>query len=98
MSAEKKSFIPVDELIPLVTLEQMLDYFRVEPRPEVDTERKQIRSECFLLCGRTGETGDRTLAIDNSDPTKRSKCIEKGCGKSGNLVTCPFPHSDRILL
>jgi hypothetical protein len=87
MSTEKKAFIPVDELMPRVTLDGLLDYFRVEPRPEIAANQQQIRTRCFLLCGRTGDTGDRALAIDYTDPTKRWKCFETGCGKSGNLLT-----------
>src|SRR5438874_134911 len=47
----------------------------------------EVRSRCFLQCGRKCETGDRALAIQADEPTKKWKCFQSGCGKSGNLVS-----------
>lgn len=86
MPAEKKSFINVDELMPQVRLEQAAGYYGVE-LPELHRIGSETRTRCFLQCGRTQETGDRVLAIQEGHPAKQWMCHQYGCGKSGNLVS-----------
>src|SRR5947209_8409819 len=86
MSPEKKSFINVDELMPGISLEQATRFYNVE-LPELHHIGSETRARCFLLCGRTQETGDRALAIQTGDPAKKWKCHQYGCGKGGNLVS-----------
>ena len=69
MSAERKSFIKVDELMPKVSVEQVGAFYGVQ-LPELHRVGKEIRSRCFLTCGRTCETGDRVLAIQADHPAK----------------------------
>ncbi len=86
MSAEKKSFIKVDDLLPAVTLPQAAAFYGV-PLPELHQVGSETRARCFLNCGRTAETGDRVLAIQADHPAKQWHCHQYGCGKSGNLVS-----------
>lgn len=86
MASEKKSFINVDELMPQVSLEQAAAYYGA-PLPELHRLGSETRSRCFLACGRTQETGDRVLAIQEGHPAKQWHCHQYGCGKSGNLVS-----------
>lgn len=86
MSAEKKSFIKVDDLMPQVTLPQAAAFYGVS-LPELHQVGSETRARCFLNCGRTAETGDRALAIQADHPAKQWHCHQYGCGKSGNLVS-----------
>ena len=86
MATEKKSFINVDELMPQVSLEQVVSYYGAQ-LPELHRLGSETRAKCFLNCGRTQETGDRVLAIQESHPVKQWHCHQYGCGKSGNLVS-----------
>ena len=79
------AFINVDELVPQVSVEQVAAYYAV-PLPELRRFGDEIRTRCFLSCGRAQETGDRALAIDASHPAKQWQCHQYGCGKNGNLV------------
>jgi hypothetical protein len=89
MSAENQpAFIKVDELMPKVTLEQVLAFYGVTGVELLRNQtRGEIRSRCFLRCGRAAETGDRALAIQEDHPARQWKCFEQGCGKGGNLVS-----------
>lgn len=86
MSPEKPRFINVDSLVPALTVEQAAAYYGVE-LPELQKTAAEIRARCFLHCGKAAETGERALAIQADDPTKRWKCFQRGCGKSGNFVS-----------
>jgi len=87
MAPEKKSsFVNVDDLMPKITLEQAAAHYGV-PLPELHQVGAETRARCFLNCGKTQETGDRTLAIQASEPAKKWKCHQYGCGKGGNLVS-----------
>jgi hypothetical protein len=80
-------YISVDELMPQVTLEQAAEYYGIL-LPELRRVGNETRTKCFLACGRSGETGDRTLAIQESDPSKRWACHHYGCSvRGGNLVS-----------
>lgn len=79
-------FINVDELLPRITVEQVLAYYGVAAG-ELTRIGNEIRARCFLACGKTAETGDRALAIDASHPAKQWACHQYGCGRSGNLVS-----------
>lgn len=83
---EKPAFVRVDDLLPRISLEQVATFYGVE-LPEMKRIGAEVRSRCFLQCGRTCETGDRALAIQADEPTKKWKCFQSGCGKSGNLVS-----------
>lgn len=86
MSSEKRAFIPVDELMPMVAVEQAATFYGKE-LPQLDRVGSEIRSRCFLACGKSADTGDRVLAIQADHPAKQWKCHQKGCGKAGNLVS-----------
>ena len=86
MAQEKKPFIQVDELLPQVTVEQAAAFYGT-PLPELHRLGAETRSRCFLNCGRTQDTGDRVLSIQESHPAKQWHCHQYGCGKSGNLVS-----------
>ena len=85
MPAEKKSFINVDELMPRVGVEQAAAYYGAA-LPELKRVGAEVRTRCFLNCGRTCETGDRVLAIQAEHAARQWKCFHGGCGKSGNLI------------
>ncbi len=86
MAHQRHGYINVDELLPQVTLEQVAAYYAA-PLPDLKRVGEEVRTRCFLLCGRRGETGDRALAIKVEDPVKRWRCHQYGCGKGGNLVS-----------
>jgi hypothetical protein len=86
MTERKSSFVNVDELMPRVSLEQVATYYGVE-LPELRQVGAETRTRCFLTCGRSGETGDRVLAIQPQHPAKQWACHHYGCNKSGNLVS-----------
>ncbi len=85
MSERKASFIKVDELLPEITLEQAANFYGVT-LPEIRRIGDEVRLRCFLACGRTEETGDRALAIQENHPAKQWKCHQYQCQKGGNLV------------
>ncbi|MEX1096299.1 MAG: toprim domain-containing protein [Planctomycetales bacterium] len=98
MPRESSRYIPVDELLPQVSLEQAAAYFHA-PLPELKRIGDEIRTRCFLNCGREQETGNRALAINVASPAKQWRCHQYGCGKGGNLVSLcdylkPGPHMD----
>ena len=85
MPEQNRGFINVDELMPQVTVEQVAAYYGV-PLPELKRVGDETRTRCFLACGRTQETGDRALAIQEAHPARQWQCHQYGCGKNGNLV------------
>lgn len=85
MAPERKVFVNVDELLPQVSLEQAALYYGVS-LPPLRKIGAETRSACFLQCGKDRETGDRALAIQTDEPTKKWKCHQYGCTKGGNLV------------
>lgn len=98
MAGEKPGFVNVDELMRQVTVEQAAAFYGVT-LPEIHRAGNEIRTRCFLVCGRPGDTGDRALAIQAEHPAKIWRCHQYGCGKGGNLVSLcdlmkPGPHAD----
>lgn len=88
MPAENPRYIKVDDLMPTISIDQVLAFYGVENVEFVRNEtRQELRSRCFLACGKEGESNDRALAIEADDPARKWKCFEKGCGKGGNLVS-----------
>jgi 5S rRNA maturation endonuclease (ribonuclease M5) len=85
MSEKNRAFINVDELVPQVTVEQVAAYYGV-PLPDLHRVGDETRTRCFLACGRTQETGDRALAIQEQHPARQWACHQYGCGKNGNLL------------
>ena len=83
--ADKRDYIIVDDLLPRISVEDVCRFYGVE-LPELKRIGSEVRTRCFLACGRPDETGDRALAIQAEDPTKRWFCHRYGCGKHGNLV------------
>src|SRR4051794_19326010 len=83
---ERQRFVNVDELMPRISLEQVARYYGVA-LPELHRGQQETRTRCFLNCGRTCETGDRVLAIQENDPAKKWRCHQYGCGKGGNLIS-----------
>ena len=69
-----------------VTLEQAISYYGIA-MPEIRRIGTEVRTRCFLNCGRHAETGDRALAIQPDHPAKIWRCHESGCGRGGNLVS-----------
>ena len=86
MAPEKSTFVHVDDLMPKIELAQVAAFYGVE-LPEMKQIGSEIRTRCFLVCGKTSDTSERALAIQTGDPTKKWKCFQSGCGKAGNLVS-----------
>jgi len=80
-----RKFINVDELVPQIEVEQAARYYGCT-MGEVKRAGDEIRTKCFLNCGKDHETGHRALAIKADEPKKPFYCHEYGCGKKGNLV------------
>lgn len=90
MPPDRPGYIDVDALLPRISLEQVAAYYGVE-LPELRQVGQEIRTRCFLACGRTGETGDRALAVLADHPARQWKCHHYGCPHGGNLVSlCDF--------
>jgi hypothetical protein len=86
VAPDKQPFVNVDELMTRVTVEQAALFYGV-PLPELHRIGAETRTRCFLVCGKTKETGDRVLAIQEGDPARKWRCHQYGCGKGGNLVS-----------
>jgi hypothetical protein len=98
MGSERSGFVNVDALMREVSAEQILAHFGVT-LPEIQRVGSEIRTRCFLNCGRAEETGDRAIAIQADHPAKLWRCFHAGCGRGGNLVSLvdyllPGEHSD----
>ena len=98
MPVEKQGFVNVDALMRQVTIEQVASYYGVT-LPEISQTANEIRTRCFLHCGRSEETGNRALAIQADHPAKIWRCHQAGCGRGGNLVSLcdllkPGPHGE----
>ncbi len=98
MERERSGYVNVDELMRQVTFEQAVAFYGVQ-LPEIHRVGNEIRTRCFLNCGRSGETGDRALAIQAEHPAKIWRCHQYGCGKGGNLISLcdllkPGSHAD----
>jgi 5S rRNA maturation endonuclease (ribonuclease M5) len=85
MAERKSAYIDIQALVPQVSLEQAADYYGIT-LPELKRIGQEIRTRCFLNCGRSDETGERALAIQDESATKIWKCFQYGCTKGGNLV------------
>src|SRR5271154_651503 len=70
---EKKAFINVDELMLRITLQQAATFYGIA-LPELKRIGSETRTSCFLNCGKEKETGDRALAIQEGDPSRKWKC------------------------
>lgn len=86
MGKRKSSFVQIDDLQAQIDIETACRFYGVDPGP-LERVGKDIRTRCFLNCGKTEETGNRAIAIDPESPVKRWRCHQYGCGKGGNLVT-----------
>lgn len=86
MTAERSDYVNIEELQAQVTLEQAAAFYGVA-LPELHSTGQEIRTRCFLNCGRTEETGDRAMAIRSDSSVKKWRCHQYGCGKGGNLVS-----------
>jgi hypothetical protein len=86
MNKPSREFVNVDDLSRRVSVEQVLAHFGLvhEIAHRVGQE---IRTRCFLNCGKTEPTGDRVLAIQDHD-VKRWCCHKYDCPHKagGNLV------------
>lgn len=69
-----------------VPLERALAFYGVE-LPQMQRIGSEIRTRCFLTCGRHENTGDRAIAIQADHPAKIWHCYHAGCGKGGNLIS-----------
>lgn len=85
MPERKSSYIDVQALLPQVSLEQAAAFYGIT-LPELKRIGQEIRTRCFLNCGKTEGTSDRALAIQAESATKIWKCFQYGCTKGGNLV------------
>ena len=84
MAERKSGFVEIDQLQEQIDWETVWRFYGVDPG-EVHRTGKEIRTKCFLNCGKTEETGDRAMAFDTTAP--RWRCHQYGCGKGGNMVS-----------
>jgi len=84
MSERKSGFVDIDELQKQVDWETIWRFYELDPG-EVHRTAREIRTRCFLNCGRTEETGTRVVSFDTTAP--RWRCHQSGCGKGGNMVS-----------
>ena len=86
MNRPRSGYVNIDELMPKVSLEQVAAFYGVT-LPERHRIGEEVRTRCFLNCGRGQETGDRALAIKIDHPARQWRCHQYGCGKGGNLIS-----------
>ena len=55
--------------------------------PELCRIGDEIRTRCFLNCGRQKRTDDRALSIQAGDGVKKWQCSAEGCTKRGDLIS-----------
>lgn len=86
MNRPRRDFVNVDDLSRRVSVEQVLTHFGLVQEIAHRTG-SEIRTRCFLNCGKTEPTGDRALAIKDED-VKRWCCHQYSCPhkSGGNLV------------
>jgi 5S rRNA maturation endonuclease (ribonuclease M5) len=86
MNRPRANFVNVDDLSRSVSVEQVLTHFDLVHEIAHRT-RNEIRTRCFLNCGKTAPTGNRALAINDED-VKRWCCHQYECPhkSGGNLV------------
>jgi 5S rRNA maturation endonuclease (ribonuclease M5) len=86
MNHPKHAFVNIDELSRSISIEQVLTHFGLVHEIAHRTGN-EIRTRCFLNCGKSEPTGDRALAIKDED-VKRWCCHQYTCPHKagGNLV------------
>ena len=83
MAERKSGFVNVDDLQRQLDWETVWQYYGVDPG-EVQRTGNEVRTKCFLNCGRQEETGSRAIAFNSDTPVWR--CHEYGCGIGGNMA------------
>ena len=86
MNREKSGFINVEELMAQVTLERARRLLR-RPMPEMHRVGTEVRTRCFLTCGRNEETGIGPSRSRRTIRRRSGGAIDAGCGQGGNLVS-----------
>ena len=90
MSYNRKGFIRIDELVDNLTGDQVQQVLRELGAP-VETIKQQgdeIRTACFLQCGKQHPTSERAIAINSAKPGKVWSCHDYDCPvKHGNLLS-----------
>src|SRR5436190_1895047 len=86
MNQPHSPFIDLDELMRRVSVEDVCRFYGV-PLDTIHRVGEEIRTRCFLNCGKSEPTGDRVLAI-KLDDAKRWCCHRYECEHKagGNLL------------
>lgn len=91
MSSKSPDYFDVDaaqkELVARGNILEQLAGFYGIGLPEVQQVGREVRTACFLDCGKTEETGSRAVAVRDVSDNIRWRCHQYGCGKGGNLAT-----------
>ena len=93
---EKRQYVNVDELQSQISVSQLAQHYGY-PLPPTFGSGGEQRMRCPCRSCR-GNTDDRSVSINTSDPFKRWKCYrgepgstaQYGCGAKGNLVTLAY--------
>jgi 5S rRNA maturation endonuclease (ribonuclease M5) len=86
MSTKRSSnYVDVDELVRGLSVEQVTSHFGVD-LSAAKRIGNEIRTRCFLVCQHTGESGDRSLAIETASGAMKWKCHHYPCQREGNAV------------
>lgn len=75
----------VKKLMPQISFEQVCQFYGADVG-EIAQVDAEIRTRCFLNCGKTEATGNRALKVMTGHPSKLWRCHQYGCGKGGDLV------------
>ena len=81
MTDRKSRFVNIDELQSQVDLETACQFYGVDPG-ELQRIGKDIRTKCFLNCGKSEETGNRAIAIDAERDDEGGREAPIGAGTS----------------
>lgn len=97
MPRPPREFVNVDDLARQVSVEQVLTHFGLAHEISQRVGR-EIRSRCFLNCGKTEPTGDRVLAIQDEDVKRwcchRYECPHKAGGNLVGLIDLLLPGTN----
>ena len=90
MSFKRKGFIQIDELVDSLTGDQVQNVLRElgAPLETIKQQGDEIRTACFMQCGKQHPTGERAIALNCTKPGKVWSCHDYDCSiKKGNLIS-----------
>jgi hypothetical protein len=85
MHRPRSGFVNAGELKRQVSVEQVAAFYGAS-LPELHRLGSEVRTACFLACGKAQATGPRALAIKADTDDKHWKCHQYGCPHGGDII------------